>query len=98
MPSEYVSGKVRHSLPRTWRWSLTMLFNSPPMYWPGIRTRGSRRVMVSLRLVFIILVFLHAGLEARIEGIAHYAKSRPDRQSGAPLRGTARKRHRSRHV
>src|SRR6516162_158999 len=32
-----------HSRPRTWRWSLTTLFSSPPMYWAGICTRGRRR-------------------------------------------------------
>src|SRR6266550_3763399 len=44
----YVSGKARHSLPRTCRWSLTTLFSSPPTYWAGLCTRGRIRKMASL--------------------------------------------------
>src|SRR5438552_13772722 len=44
----YVSGKARHSLPRTCRWSLTTLFSSPPTYWAGLCTRGRMRKIASL--------------------------------------------------
>src|SRR5579871_5273260 len=55
MPRPYVSGKARQSLPRTRRWSLTTLFSSPPMYWPGVCTRGTRREMVSCRAVCVMV-------------------------------------------
>src|SRR5437667_85169 len=51
MPSVYASGKARQSLPRTLRWSLTMLFSSPPRYWAGVCTRGKIRMTASLREV-----------------------------------------------
>src|SRR5262245_66293792 len=54
MPRVYMSAKLRQSLPRTERWSLTTLLSSPPMYWAGICTRGSNRLTAFFKAVFII--------------------------------------------
>src|SRR4051794_25361690 len=43
MPSEYVSGNARQTLPRAVRWSLAMLLRSPPTYCAGVRTPGKIR-------------------------------------------------------
>src|SRR5262249_1559808 len=67
MPSVYVSGNARHSLPRTWRWSLTTLLSSPPRYWAGVCTRGARREIVSLR------ARLSIGFSGERSGQGYYA-------------------------
>src|SRR5438046_260346 len=54
MPSVYASGNARHSLPRTFAWSLTTAFNSPPRYCAGVCTRGKIRRTASLRDLFRI--------------------------------------------
>src|SRR5581483_127650 len=57
MPSVYASGKAKHSLLRTWRWSLATLLSSPPRYCAGVCTRGKsgRMASLSVRLSMVCL-------------------------------------------
>ncbi len=43
MPSAYVSGNARQTVPSASRWSFVMLFSSPPRYCAGVRTLGKIR-------------------------------------------------------
>ncbi len=59
IPSAYVSGNARQTVPRAVRWSLAMLFNSPPTYWPGVRMVGKiRETTTSLRSWFSMVSIL----------------------------------------